>query len=129
MASTRFAIRYSALNRGILTLMWLGPVRSGVWVGPESVRVAMGWAFRAEFPRRDVQRIGPDTGTVLDSLGGVHGWAGRWILSGASDSLVRLDLAPEARARVMGVHVRLASLRVSVEAAPELLSVLSPTAV
>lgn len=128
MISTRFAMRYSSVNRRVLTWMGMGPGRSGIWVGPETVRVAMGWGFRAEFPRRDVHHIGPGTGTVLNSLGGVRGWAGRWILSGASDGLVRLDLASEARARVMGIPMRLTSLQVSVETAPELLRALGPAA-
>ena len=126
MASTRFAIRYSTLNRTVLALMGMGAARSGVWVDGETVRVAMGWGFRAEFPRQDVHPVDPGTGTVLDSLGGVHGWDGRWIVSGAPDGLVRVDLTPEARARVMGIPVRLASLRVSVEDAPTLTSVLTP---
>ena len=129
MEPTRFAIRYSTLNRVVLSLIGMGPARSGIWVGPDSVRVAMGWGFRAELPRRDLRPVDPGAVTVLNSLGGVHGWDGRWIVSGAADSLVRLDLAPEAHARVMGITVRLASLRVSVEAVAELTSALSPAAV
>jgi len=129
MEPTRFAIRYSTLNRFALTLMGMGPARSGIWVGPDSVRVVMGWGFRAELPRGDLRQVDPGDVTVLNSLGGVHGWDGRWIVSGAADGLVRFDLAPEARAHVMGISVRLASLRVSVETAAGLTSALSPAAV
>ena len=129
MSSVRFGLRYSSVNRFVLRAMGLGPARSGVWVDGDSVRVAMGWGFRAEFPRQSVRQTSPGAENFLDNFGGVHGWGGRWIVTGSSDGLVRLDLAPAARARVMGIPRRLESLRVSVQSAPELTSALSRPAV
>ncbi len=50
-----------------------------------------------------------------DASRGAHGWRGRWLVNGAGDGLVVIDISPPARARVTGVPVRLRELTVSVE--------------
>ena len=122
MSDPFFAIRYTPALVPMFRLLGLGPARSGVWVGPESVRVTMGWSFRAEIPRRAVREIGPDRA----ALGGwgVHGWRGRWLVNGSSSGLVRLELEPEVRAWIMGMPVRLRTLRLSLVAPDELTSML-----
>jgi hypothetical protein len=46
---------------------------------------------------------------------GVHGWAGRWLVNGAGDGIVVLNLDPLQRGYVMGFPVKLRELRVSVD--------------
>ncbi len=104
-----FALDYS---RGLLPLfvaLGTGPARSSIEVGPSEVRVRMGWAFRAVIPRRAVRSVRRDDGPVRGW--GVHGWNGRWLVNGSSRGLVRVEL-DDVRARVIGVPVRLETLRV-----------------
>jgi hypothetical protein len=120
---TFFAIDYSPAMLLLFRVAGLGPARSGVWVGPESVRVRMGWGFRAEIPRRAVREIRPDTGAVTGW--GVHGWRGQWLVNGSSSGLVRLEIEPTVQAWVTGVPVRLRSLRLSLESPDALTSLLT----
>jgi hypothetical protein len=64
VSDTFFALDYSPALLPLFRFLGMGPARSGVWVGRDSVRVKMGWGFRAEFPRSAVRAIGPDTGAV-----------------------------------------------------------------
>jgi hypothetical protein len=76
------------------------------------VRVRMGWAFRADVPRRSIR----DAGRVPNAISiGVHGLRGRWLVNGASGPLVALSIEPPAPARVCGVPIRLRELTVSVD--------------
>jgi hypothetical protein len=45
----------------------------------------------------------------------VHGWAGRWLVNGAGDGILTIDLEPSQRAYVMGFPVKLRQLQVSVD--------------
>lgn len=82
----------------------------------------MGWGFRAEIPRPAVRDIGPDDAAVLGW--GVHGWRGRWLVNGSSSGLVSLEIEPAVRAWVMGMPVRLRTLRLSLVAPDEFMSML-----
>ncbi len=46
---------------------------------------------------------------------GVHGWRGRWLVNGSSHGIVVLGIDPPARARTLGLPVRLRELAVSLE--------------
>jgi hypothetical protein len=123
MSEARFEISYSSGLRSFFNACGLGPRFSAVEVNSQSVRVHMGWAFAANIPRSAVASIEPDDGRV--GGWGVHGWGGRWLVNGSSSGLIRLQLDPPARALVVGVPVRLRTLRVSVEDPEGLLRVLS----
>jgi hypothetical protein len=123
VSDTFFAIDYSPGLLPMFRLVGMGPARSGVWVGQDSVRVRMGWGFRAEFPRASVRAIRPDTGAVTGW--GVHGWRGRWLVNGSSSGLVRLEIEPGVQAWVTGVPVRLRTLRLSLAAPGALTSLLA----
>lgn len=123
MSDSFFAIDYSPALLPLLRPLGMGPAHSGVWVGRDTVRVTMGWGFRATFPRQAVREIGPDTAAV--GGWGVHGWRGQWLVNGSSSGRVRLDLEPGVQARVMGVPVRLTTLRLSLAAPDELMALLS----
>jgi len=123
MSETFVAIRYSSALVGFFRLLGMGPAVSGVWVGQDTIRVMMGWTFRAEIPRAAVREIRADSDAVYGW--GVHGWGGQWLVNGSSSGLVRLEIEPEVRAWVIGVPVRLRTLRLSLDAPDQLMSLLS----
>ena len=67
-----------------------------------------------KLPRSCIARASV-TGERVRLTRGVHGWAGRWLVNGAGDGILALDLEPRQRARVMGFPVSLRQLQVSVE--------------
>ncbi len=107
----RIPIRFGRL-KAVLVACGLTPRRSYLDLGPDTIRVRMGWGFRADIPRtsiRAARRVG-------DSVSiGVHGWRGRWLVNGASGPLVALQLEPQVRARAVGFPIRLRELIVSVD--------------
>jgi hypothetical protein len=118
-------------SRWFLPLAWLTgmwPSRSFVRVADGGVDVAMGWAFRARFPAAAVVVVratrGPRWGGV-----GVHGFGGTWVVNGSLHGVVELHLRNPARARVLGVPVRLRRLFVSVTDPTALVSALTVTPV
>jgi hypothetical protein len=108
----RFGIRYGVL-RPLLSLLGLGPRYSGLELDGGRLRVRMGWAFSATVAREQVRSAARSDGLVGGV--GVHGWGGRWLVNGAASGLVTLEIDPAARAWVIGVPVKLTTLRVSVE--------------
>ena len=118
----RFPIRFGTLTP-LFVLTGLTPSRSYLEVGPEVVRVRMGWSFSADVPRASIRaahRLRDKRWSI-----GVHGWRGRWLVNGARGPLVALELAPPTRARVLGIRVRLQELIVSVNEPDALIAVLS----
>jgi hypothetical protein len=122
VAGTFFPLSYDAILLPVFRPVGMGPARSGVWVDQDSVSVRMGWGFHATIPRRNVRVITPDFARVTGW--GVHGWRGTWLVNGSSSGLVRLELEPEVHAWVMGVPMRLHTLRLSLIAPDDLLRVL-----
>src|SRR5450759_70117 len=122
MSDNVFTIRYSPELLPLFLLLGLGPKQSCVQVGQDSMTVTMGWGFRATIPRQNVRAIMPDGGSVWGW--GVHGWRGTWLVNGSSAGLVRLELEPGVQAWVMGVPMRLHTLRLSLIAPDDLLRVL-----
>ena len=117
----RFAIRYGML-RPLLSLLGLGPRFSGLELDGGRLRVRMGWGFSATVTRSQIRSAARSDGLVTGV--GVHGWAGRWLVNGAVSGLVTLEIDPAARAGVIGLPVKLTSLRVSVEDPDALLAAL-----
>ena len=95
-----------------MRLIGIRPGSSYVEVESDAVNVHMGPAFRARFPVDAVRSVVADDQPVRGW--GVHGWRGRWLVNGSSENLVRVELDPPARARMLGFPVRLRQLRVSV---------------
>ncbi len=118
----RFAIRYGAL-RALLSVLGLGPRYSGLELDRDRLRVRMGWGFSATVARSQIRSARPSQGLVGGI--GVHGWGGRWLVNGSVSGLVTLEIDPAARAWVIGVPVKLRSLRVSVEDPDALLRALA----
>jgi hypothetical protein len=110
-SSERIPIRFGRL-KALFTALGIMPAHAYLDVGPELVRVRMGWGFRAEVPRTSIRSVRRVRNTV--SIG-VHGWRGRWLVNGAAGPLVAIAIEPSAPARVMGFPIRLRELTVSVE--------------
>lgn len=122
MPVARFPIAYGTTMRVLGGVLRLGSSKAWIDIDPIAVEVRMGWAFQANFPSSAVRRA-----TVSDrqffSLG-VHGRDGRWLVNGTMKGLVRIDLDPEQRARVLGRDVVLHTLDISVERPDEVLRAL-----
>ena len=115
----RFPIRFDGVSRLMSKALMCSPSESYVEVDDDGVNVRMAWTFKAKFARSAVKGA---TATDKRPLSrGVHGWAGRWLVNGASDGILKIDLEPTQRAYVMGWPVRLRELMVSVDE-PEALS-------
>jgi hypothetical protein len=109
----RFPIRYSPANATLLTLLGLAPKRSFVDLDDGTMRVKLGWGFSARIPQERVVAARP-VPPVRFTIG-AHGWRGRWLVNGARDGLVEIDLAEPVRAFTLGFPIRLRQLVVSME--------------
>ncbi|HEX6597448.1 MAG TPA: hypothetical protein VF045_10960 [Acidimicrobiales bacterium] len=110
----RFPIRFSPLNRVLLTVLAAGPRNSYVEIGDDGqVRARMGFSFSATFPLASVTSCSR-RGYVWWAIG-VHGGGGRWIVNGTGREMVTIGIEPAVRARVLGFPVKLRDLWVSLE--------------
>lgn len=111
----RFPIRFSSGNsilfRGLLIL----PSSSYVDLDDDGIHVRMGWAFTARIPRRMAARAGPGQPPTIRFTAGAHGWRGRWLVNGAPDGIVTIDLSAPVPAIVSGFPIRLKELSVSLD--------------
>ena len=122
MAAVRtFPIRYG-LFRPLLSVVGAGPAFSRVDIDGDRLRVRMGWTFRADIPLTSI--TGAKRFTGLAGGIGVHGWRGTWLVNGGIRGIVEIAVDPPARARVLGVPVRVKVLQVSVESPEELIAAL-----
>jgi hypothetical protein len=98
--------------RPLLRLFGLGPAFSGMELDDKELRVRFSWAFYSRIPLASIRRVGHD----YDFVGGigVHGFRGQWLVNGAANGLVAIEIAPPVRAWVVGFPVRLTRLRLSV---------------
>jgi hypothetical protein len=112
MSADRFPIRFTGANPAMGFIGW-APSSSEGRLDGDHVHVRMGWAFALTFPRSAVRHVGPDEGLVTGW--GVHGWRGSWLVNGSSGGLVRVELSPPSRARLLLFSVKVRVLRVAVE--------------
>ena len=115
--TTRMPIRYSKMWSWLLTLCLLPRRFSYIEVDGDTIRVRMGFAFRARFTRGDISAV--TTNRPVVSVG-VHGWRGRWLVNGANRPIGRITLSLPVKARVLGVRISLRELLVSVDDVAEL---------
>jgi hypothetical protein len=113
MSIERIPIRFDPWYRILSIAVLLRPRDSYLEVGSNQVKVRMGWAFETTFPRDSVISAAPLDTAPLSR--GVHGFAGSWLVNGAGDRVLALDLKPAGSARVMGIPVKLRRLMVSVD--------------
>jgi hypothetical protein len=111
----RFPIRFSSGNGILFRGLLISPSNSFVELHDDSMTVRLGWAFSARIPRRLVARAGPGKPPRIPLTAGAHGWAGRWLVNGAPDGIVAIELTEPVRAYVAGFPIRLRHLSVSLE--------------
>ena len=75
--------------------------------------VRMSYAFTSTIARSAIRSVTPWSGRVWGW--GVHGWRQRWLVNGSSHGIVVLTIDPAARARVLGVPIRVRELAVSLD--------------
>ena len=114
-ATARFPIRHGDVYARLARTLFLPPSSAWIEVGRDEVEARMGWAFRARFPRSAVRWAAPLGDGRLVVSRGVHGFAGRWLVNGAGDRILRVELAPTQRAWVAGFPVKLRELLVSLD--------------
>lgn len=119
----KYTFRYSGLGGWLAQALGLGPRFSAIEVGDDTVKVRLGWGFRASIPRTSITSAAPASRRTFSR--GVHGWRGRWLVNGSGEGLVVLTVEPLARARVAGVPIKLRQLTVSVVAPSELIEALT----
>lgn len=113
MTTVRFPISFNRPMAVLMTVLGCPPRTSYVDVDERSITVRMGWSFHAVVPVENI-------GTVRDIAErrismGVHGWRGRWLVNGSGRRLVRIDVAPPTRGRMLGLPVKIRELTVSAE--------------
>jgi hypothetical protein len=111
----RFPIRFSSGNGILFRGLLISPASSYVELDGDTLHVRMAWAFSARIPRRLVGNAGPGKPPLIPLTAGAHGWNGRWLVNGASDGIVALELTEPVRAHVAGFPIRLKVLSVSLE--------------
>lgn len=119
----KYAFRYDGIGGWVTRALALGSRFSTIEVTDDTVKVRLGWAFRATIPRRSIIAATPGRGRPFSR--GAHGWRGRWLVNGSGDGLVVLTIEPATRAWVTGVPVKLRQLTVSVIAPSELIEALA----
>lgn len=114
-ADATFKFSYMSLTYPLLWVMGFGPSMCDVSLRASTLRVRMGFWFSADVPLVSIHAVHRDK--ELCTGIGVHGspWRGEWLVNGHYEGLVRVSIAPAARARVCGVAVELSTLRLSLE--------------
>jgi hypothetical protein len=111
--SARFPIRFIGANK-TMAVLGMTPRTCYVDVATDVLDVQFGWAFRCRTPRTSITSVTNDAAPVWGW--GAHGWRHVWLLNGSSDNLLRIDLEPMARGRLLLLFpLRIRALRVSVE--------------
>ena len=111
--SRRFTIRYGRTIGLVLRAVGAGRRWSYVEIDDDNVVVRMSWAFSSRIHRRSI--VGSGRHDYVWWAYGVHGFRGRWIVNGSGHDIVTLKLDPPARARVVGIPIRLREVWVSLE--------------
>lgn len=108
----RYDISFGAL-RPLLSLLGLGPGFSYVESDGAELHVKMGSGFTARIPISSIHAVVPYEGKSMSI--GVHGFAGRYLVNGKASEIVTIEIDPRAKARLMGVPVKLRYLSVSLD--------------
>ena len=112
----RFPIHFGRFNTVFMGALGLTRRRSYAELDGETdtLRVRMSWGFRADVHRRAI--TGSERhGKYVWSGWGVHGWRGWWLVNGSGHTIVKIHIDPPARARVLGLPVKLRELWISLD--------------
>ncbi|MBI5547186.1 MAG: hypothetical protein HY901_25170 [Deltaproteobacteria bacterium] len=119
----RFSIRFDPWYRCMSRVVLVSPDDSYLELEAAAVRVRMGWAFRASFPRKAIVSAAPFERRPLSR--GVHGLSGRWLVNGSGEGILRIALSPAQRGWVMGFPVSLKELLISLDEPAEAMRALT----
>ena len=108
----RIPIRYGTPWRWILPIFLLPRGFAYIHVDGDTVKVRLGWGFRATFSRLDVIEV-VDHRPVVSV--GAHGWQGRWLVNGAHSPIATIRLSRPTQGRVAGFPVTVREILVSVD--------------
>ena len=111
----RFPIRFSSGNSILMRALLVPPSSAYLDLDDDELHVRMGWAFTAGIPRRLAARAGLGKPPTIRLTAGAHGWRGRWLVNGAPDGIVTIDLSEPVRAFVSGFPIKLKELSVSLD--------------
>jgi hypothetical protein len=111
----RFPIRFSNGNRTLFRGLLIPPAKAFVELTDDTIHVRLGWAFSARIPRSRVRSARPGERPRIPLTAGAHGWAGKWLVNGAPDGIVAVELSEPVRAFTNGFRIRLKVLSVSLE--------------
>jgi hypothetical protein len=125
--NVRFPIRFSSGNGVLFRGLLIRPSSAYVDLDDDTIHVRLGWAFKAPIPRRLVATAGPGGPPRIRLTAGAHGWGGKWLVNGAPDGIVKLELSERTRAFVSGFPIRLKELSVSLEDPDTFLAALGNT--
>jgi hypothetical protein len=110
-----FTIRYSRLSRWVMAPLRLGVRHAKVELTGDTLRVRMGWAFRANIPRRSIRRaaLHRDVWWAI----GVHSDRRfkSWLVNGSSKGIVFLDLLPPPKGRAGPFPITIERLGLGIE--------------
>ncbi|MGH7297044.1 MAG: hypothetical protein ACRELB_19055, partial [Polyangiaceae bacterium] len=88
----RFPIRFEPAFRLLCKGIFLAPDDAHLDIGEDLVHVRFAWGFRSTFPRSSVASTAVYARRPVSR--GVHGWAGKWLVNGAGDRILAIDLEP-----------------------------------
>jgi hypothetical protein len=97
----QYAIRVDPAFRGLFAALGAGAQHDVVELEGTTIRVRLGWLFKASIPRAAV--VTAQHHADMSGGWGAHGWRGRWLVNGSSAGIVELDLEPRQRAWLLGI--------------------------
>ncbi len=100
---TRFPVRFTGANKAMVVL---GATRRPTSTSP-TASCRCGSRSGSERPCRSSIRAVALDGYQRVWGWGAHGWRGEWLINGSSSGVVRVELDPPGRARLMGLPVQL----------------------
>ncbi len=112
MPVRRFPVRFTGANK-TMALLNMRPTNCYLDVTEDLVEVRMSAYFRASIPRARIASVRDDEAAVWGW--GVHGGFGTWLINGSSSGIVRIEVDPEIKARMLGMPVSLHTLRVALD--------------
>jgi hypothetical protein len=99
MTERRFAIRVDRWCLPLFVVLGIGPRFDHVDVDDATVTVRLGWMFFARVDRSAIVEVTRNRNAY--GGWGAHGWRGRWLVNGSSKGIVRIELDPRQRGRLL----------------------------
>jgi hypothetical protein len=99
-----------------MRIIGLGERWSFIDVGPDGLKVMMGWAFRMRAPLSSISSADKLTKPIPWKFGiGVHWWFGEWAVNAARSPHVVIVFNQPQRGYTLGIPIRVKTLHLSPE--------------